>query len=41
MIYIIKTQMHRTIGEITFDHAHERITQRVEKGDKLTLRRDE
>ena len=41
MIYIIKTQMNRSIEEITFDHNHERITEHIEKGDKNNFRRTE
>ena len=41
MINIIKTQMGRSVEEITFDHNHERITQTIEKGDKNNFRRKE
>ena len=41
MIYVIKTQMNRSIGEITFDHQQERITEAIERNDKNKFRRNE
>ena len=37
--YIIKTQMNRSIGEITFDHFHEKMTEAIDKNDKNSYRR--
>lgn len=33
--------MKRSVEEITFDHSHERITEVISRGDKLTYRRNE
>ena len=41
MSYIIKTQMNRSVEEITFDHQHERITEAIRKSDTITYRRYE
>ena len=41
MIYIIKTQMNRSVGEICFDHQQERITEARERSDKNKYRRNE
>ncbi len=41
MVYIIKTQQNRTVGEITFDHCHERVTEAIRRSDPIKYRRRE